>query len=144
MGEEEAMRLLYDYERLLDRALSQLPQQQVRRERFEIPKAQVSVIGNRTVIHNFMEIADTLRREPRHLMRFILKELATAGNLEGGLLVLQGRFSRATINRLIEIYTKNYVICPVCGAPDTRIVREKRLWFLVCEACGAKSSVRAF
>ncbi|MCD6263176.1 translation initiation factor IF-2, partial [Candidatus Bathyarchaeota archaeon] len=38
-------------------------------------------------------------------------------------------------------YTKRYVICPVCKRPDTRIVKEKRLAFLVCEACGARSSI---
>jgi translation initiation factor 2 subunit 2 len=37
---------------------------------------------------------------------------------------------------------EGYVICPVCKRPDTRIVKEKRLSFLVCNACGAKSSIK--
>jgi len=33
------------------------------------------------------------------------------------------------------------VICPVCNRPDTQIVRERRLGFLQCDACGARSSI---
>jgi translation initiation factor 2 subunit 2 len=34
------------------------------------------------------------------------------------------------------------VICPICKRPDTKIVKERRFHFLICEACGAKSSIR--
>mgnify|MGYP000182648757 CR=1 FL=1 len=133
-----------DYTSLLDRAMNQVPKHRVEQSRFKVPKAEVSIVGSRTIIHNFKELTNTLRREPRHLLRFILKQLATAGDIEGDLVILQGQFSRATINRLIDLYVRNYVICPVCKAPDTKIVKEKRMWFLICEACGAKSSIRPF
>ncbi|MEM3439613.1 MAG: hypothetical protein QXG32_01685 [Candidatus Bathyarchaeia archaeon] len=32
-------------------------------------------------------------------------------------------------------------MCPICKMPDTKLLKEKRLTFLICEACGAKSSV---
>ncbi|HEX7482192.1 MAG TPA: translation initiation factor IF-2, partial [Candidatus Bathyarchaeia archaeon] len=44
--------------------------------------------------------------------------------------------------RLLQRYLEGYVICPVCKRPDTKIVKEKRLSFLVCNACGAKSSIK--
>jgi translation initiation factor 2 subunit 2 len=44
--------------------------------------------------------------------------------------------------RLMQRYMENFVVCPVCKRPDTKIVREKRLSFLICEACGARSSVQ--
>jgi translation initiation factor 2 subunit 2 len=34
---------------------------------------------------------------------------------------------------------KDGVLCPVCGSPDTHLEKEKRMWFMVCEACGARS-----
>jgi translation initiation factor 2 subunit 2 len=37
---------------------------------------------------------------------------------------------------------EGFVTCPVCKRPDTKIVKEKRLSFLVCNACGAKSSIK--
>jgi len=55
--------------------------------------------------------------------------------------IFKGRFGEDTFRKLIERYVKEYVICPVCKRPDTVLVKEKRLMFLVCEACGAKSSV---
>ncbi len=136
------MREEFDYLPLLERALKQVPKHKVRSERFEIPRAMVTIIGSRTVIQNYREICDILRRSPRHVARFLLRELATAGNIEGDMLILQGRFQANTINRLIKVYTKSYVLCPICGSPDTRLVKERRLLFLICEACGAISSVR--
>lgn len=131
------------YKELLKRAQSQLPQEKDTRERFEIPRVRSSVIGMRTYIRNFKEIADTLNRDPRHLMKFFTNEMATAATLEGTRATFQGKFPHNTLERLVRIYTENFVICPVCKRPDTRIVKEKRLFFLVCEACGAKSSVKA-
>ncbi|MEM2123346.1 MAG: translation initiation factor IF-2 subunit beta, partial [Candidatus Bathyarchaeia archaeon] len=77
----------------------------------------------------------------RHLIKVMSKELATAGGLEDVRAVFQGRFSDITIKRLIDIYVKRYVICPICKGPDTNIVKEGRFNFLLCEACGARSSI---
>jgi translation initiation factor 2 subunit 2 len=43
---------------------------------------------------------------------------------------------------LFEIYVKDYLECPTCKSPDTKIEKENRISFLVCEACGAKSSLK--
>ncbi|MCL7389060.1 MAG: hypothetical protein LZ173_03885 [Thaumarchaeota archaeon] len=40
------------------------------------------------------------------------------------------------------MYVKEFVKCPICGGLDTKIIAEKRFRFLLCEVCGAKSSVR--
>ena len=132
-----------NYKELLERAKAQLPQEKGRGERFEIPKVRSSVIGMRTIIHNFKEIAEALNRNPRHLMKFLTNEMATAGTLEETRANFQGKFPYDTLGRLVRIYTDNFVKCPVCKRPDTKIVKERRLFFLVCEACGAKSSVKA-
>lgn len=131
-----------NYERLLKRAYSQLPKEIFERKRFEIPNVRSSTIGMRTLIHNFKEIADALNREPQHLLKFLSKEMATAGTLHGTRAIFQGKFRNDTFEHLIARYTENYVICPICKRPDTKIVKERRLYFLICEACGAKSSIR--
>jgi len=96
----------------------------------------------RTIIHNFKGIAETLNRPPQHLLKFLAKEMATAGVIDDERAIFQGKFENETLQHLVERYTKEYVICPICKRPDTKIVKEKRLWFLICEACGAKSSIR--
>ncbi|MCK4582287.1 translation initiation factor IF-2 subunit beta [Candidatus Bathyarchaeota archaeon] len=130
-----------DYRKMLDRAYEELPDQLETTARFQIPRAYVRQQGRRTFIMNFKEIADELRREPQHLMKFLLNETATRGDYDGTRARLQGRFSSDSIRNIIEIYTKKYVICPVCNRPDTHIVRERRLSFLQCDACGARSSI---
>lgn len=134
--------MAYDYETLLKRARSQLPEITSKRERLEIPKLNYSVIGMRTMIHNFKDIAEALNRDPQHLLKFLTSELATAATIQESKVIFQGKFPKETLERLIQRYMETFVVCPVCKRPDTRIAKEKRLSFLVCEACGAKSSVR--
>mgnify|MGYP000125262514 CR=1 FL=1 len=95
-----------------------------------------------TIITNFGHLAETLNRDPQHLARFIFKESGKPGVLEGERLTIQGKLSNEEIKRLLEIYMKEFVKCPVCGGVDTRIEAEKRFRFLQCDICGAKSSVR--
>src|SRR5207245_9977370 len=94
-----------------------------------------------TVVVYCAEVVDRMNPDPHHVWKYLAKEVATAGSYESGRGYFQGRFSRETINRLISVYSNRFVICPVCHRPDTRVVREGRLSFLVCEACGARSSI---
>lgn len=130
------------YKELLKRAQSQLPKEKGSGERFELPRVRSRVFGVRTIFHNFKEIADVLNRDPRHLIKHFANEMATAGSLKGTRATFQGRFLNSTFEHLLHTYVENYVVCPVCKRPDTKIVKEKRLFFLVCDACGAKSSIK--
>ncbi|MEM3565819.1 MAG: translation initiation factor IF-2 subunit beta [Candidatus Bathyarchaeia archaeon] len=132
----------YDYEALLKRARSQLPEVTSKRERLEIPSLHYTVVGMRTIVNNFKEVAETLNRDPQHILKFLTGELATAAIMQESRVIFQGKFPRETVERLLQRYMETFVTCPVCKRPDTKIVKEKRLSFLVCEACGAKSSVR--
>ena len=132
-----------DYKEMLERARAQLPPGVFERKRFELPKPRGSTIGMRTILHNYKEICDALNRNPRHMLKFLSKEMATAGTIDGTRAIFQGKFRRDTFERLIERYVDYFVLCPVCKRPDTKIVKDRRLSFLVCEACGARSSVRS-
>jgi translation initiation factor 2 subunit 2 len=132
----------YDYEELLKRARSQLPEVGVKSERLELPRLHYAKIGMRTVIYNFKELADALNRDPQHLLKFLTGEMATAATMQGSRVIFQGKFSEDTFDRLIQRYMESFLVCLVCKRPDTKIVKEKRLSFLVCQACGAKSSIK--
>ncbi len=131
-----------EYEKMLDEAYSHLPRGVFKHERFEVPRPDCTIFGSRTIFHNFKEICDALGRDPLHVLKFLSKEMATAGTMEGTRAVFQGKFESDTFERLVERYIERFVTCPVCGRPDTKIVKEKRLYFLVCEACGARSPVK--
>jgi translation initiation factor 2 subunit 2 len=68
--------------------------------------------------------------------------MATAGTVDGVRAIFQGKFRSDALDRLVQRYVEEFVVCPVCKRPDTKIVKERRFSFIVCEACGAKSSVR--
>ena len=82
-----------DYDKLLDRAIEQLPPEVFETKRFSVPKAYSVIQGNRTFIQNFREIADAMNRDPQHLLKFLLRELGTAGNLEVERAIMQGKFT---------------------------------------------------
>jgi translation initiation factor 2 subunit 2 len=130
-----------DYKKLLQLAVEKVPKNVSVRDRFEVPSLSVEIQKNKTIIKNFREICDVLRREPEHLSKYLSKNLATPAILEGGTLILQAVVSSEMIEKKIESYVKEFIYCKVCGKPDTKLVKEDRLLFMVCEACGAKSSV---
>jgi translation initiation factor 2 subunit 2 len=134
--------LNYNYDELLKRARSEVPEVTLKKERLEMPNLYVSMVGMRTTISNFKDVADTLDRDPQHILKFLTREMATAATYHDGRAIFQGKFPRDTFERLLQRYMEAFVTCPVCKRPDTKIIKEKRLSFIVCNACGAKSSVK--
>ena len=132
-----------DYEQLLDEAYGKVKKQEGNGERFEIPKVEGHFEGKKTILTNFFQIASFLRRNPEHFQKFMLRELAASGQREGDRLVLNMTVPSAKINQKIEQYVKEFVLCEQCGKPDTELVKEDRLSFIKCMACGAKHSVRS-
>jgi len=132
----------YDYDELLKRACSQMPEVSLKRERLELPRLYITTVGMRTIISNFNEVANVLNRDPQHILKFLTREMATAATFHDNRAVFQGKFKRDSFERLLQRYMESFVTCPVCKRPDTKIVKEKRLSFIVCNACGAKSSVK--
>jgi translation initiation factor 2 subunit 2 len=130
-----------DYEKLLDNAYKNVKQIAGKGERFEIPKIEGHFQGKKTILTNFIQIADHLRRPVEHFQKFLLKELAAAGQIQGDRLILNKKVSSSKINPKIEQYAKEYVICAECGKPDTEVVKEGRMNFLHCLACGAKHPI---
>lgn len=110
-------------------------------ERFEVPDIDTRKDGSKTIITNFGEIVDTLNRDEKHVSKYIQNELGTAGHIEGSELVLNGEFRRGNVQGRLENYLEEYVYCPECGRPDTKIVKEKGVEMLKCQACGARNAL---
>ncbi|MEM4282264.1 MAG: translation initiation factor IF-2 subunit beta [Candidatus Woesearchaeota archaeon] len=132
-----------DYEQLLKRAQRLMPSSVLERSRFEIPKVRGHIEGNKTVINNFLQIADVLRRDPEHILKFILRELATPGEIRKNVLVLGAKIAASRINEKIRQYADEFVFCHECGKPDTDLKKEVEFTYLVCSVCGAKRAVKS-
>ena len=132
-----------DYEKLLNKAYKEVKQIENNGERFEVPKIKGYFQGKKTILTNFFQIASFLRRKPEHIQKYLVKELATSAYKEGDRLVLNNKIPSLKINDKINQYIKEFIICRECGKPDTELMKEDRLVFVHCLACGAKHSVRS-
>lgn len=131
-----------NYEDMLNKVYSKLPKLSTTGERFTMPMVDVATIGSQTVIRNFGDVSAALRREPRHILKFLSKELAAPANLSAGRALFQARLPQRSIQAKLESYVKEFVICHECRRPDTRLDKMDRIMVMVCEACGAKSAVK--
>ncbi|MFX0073487.1 MAG: translation initiation factor IF-2 subunit beta [Candidatus Hermodarchaeota archaeon] len=133
---------LNDYEGLLEKAYEKIPDNVKQSSRFEVPKVKIRIESKNTFITNFNKLINILNRDARHFLGIFLKKAGTMGEIRGQQLFLKGIYKEQVLNRLIENYTKLYVLCDVCNKPDTEIERDGKKLFLKCAACGARREIR--
>jgi len=110
--------------------------------RFELPPVDVMWEGQRTYLRNFSDFPKILRRDSTKLLQYLSKEFAVPAERIGDSAMFVGRRDPDDFTRLLKIYVNDYIMCPTCKSPDTRTEKEKRISFLICEACGAKSTIK--
>jgi translation initiation factor 2 subunit 2 len=130
-----------DYDDLLEKGMDEAEENKSQGERFQVPDVDTRKQGSKTVITNFSDIVDTFGRDEKEFSKYIQNEVGTAGHIEGKELVLNGEFRRGTIQGKIQQYADEYVFCPECESPDTKIVKEKGVEMMKCQACGARSAL---
>ncbi len=132
-----------DYNAALDNVYKNLPESILKKERFELQEVKSIIQGNKTIISNFNSIVSQIRREPEHLLKFLLRELATPGNIDGPRLVLGRKISSRLIQQKVDEYVKIFVLCRDCKKPDTKLIKEDKILSIKCMACGAKHPIRS-
>ena len=110
--------------------------------RFELPPVDVMWEGQRTYLRNFSDFPKILRRDSAKLLQYLSKEFAVPAERIGDSAMFIGRRDPDDFTRLLKIYVNDYIMCPTCKSPDTRTEKDKRISFLICEACGAKSTIK--
>ena len=132
-----------NYEELLQKARTELPLETSSGERFEIPKVKGHIQGNKTIISNLAQIASSLSRPLELLVKYLEKQLATKGLVEGNFVIFNSKIPASKINTRIEQFTDQFVICKQCGKPETKLSKDTGVFFISCQACGAKYSLNA-
>lgn len=131
-----------DYDSLLKRGKAEQPDKARETSRFKVPAVKLQTQGKKTIIANFNEICDAINRDPGEVATYLLKEIGTAGSRVESRLVLSGSFKEDELNMAIKKYIESHVICKECHLPDTKIIKEDRKYFILCEACGTKYQLR--
>jgi len=132
-----------DYEHMLKRIQTKLGDtKKAPTARFELPVVDVMWEGQKTFLRNFSEFPKILRRDPDKVLQYLSKEFAVPAERLGDKAMFVGRRAPDDFTRLFQIYVKDYLECHTCKSPDTKILKENRISFLKCEACGAKSTLK--
>lgn len=135
----------FKYEELLDRALSKLAGRRGSDVIFEVPQPSVIIVGDKTIIQNFRQIANVLNRDEELLKKYFMKEFNVPGIInEAGQLELRGKFNPSAINQILNLFVQKYVKCSTCGSPHTKLTKKGKVFVLKCEACGAETTLPGF
>lgn len=110
--------------------------------RYKMPRVVVKLEGKtggqKTVIVNLADIAQSLKREPAYILKFISYELATQSKVDGSKHVVNGKHECQKIQDLVYDFIDAFVMCPACDNPETFYFDENGLG-MECLACGTKS-----
>jgi Translation initiation factor 2, beta subunit (eIF-2beta)/eIF-5 N-terminal domain len=130
-----------NYEELLEKGMEEVPDDAGSSERFELPVVDTRKEGSRTVITNFGEIADTLDRDEERFSKYLMDELGASGRVKSGEMIVNGEIRRGKIQARVKGFAEDFVFCPECDSPDTKIKKQKGVEILKCTACGARNSL---
>ncbi|MCL5239654.1 MAG: translation initiation factor IF-2 subunit beta [Candidatus Marsarchaeota archaeon] len=132
-----------NYEQLLDRAFAHLPDLSAEKSDFKIPEVDSIIQGSKTIIRNFGQIADVARRDEADIAKHLSRELAAPVSIGDQKLTVSAKVQAAALNDKVRKYFETYVVCKECHKPDTHIEGSERGYeTLVCEACGARYTVK--
>lgn len=139
----------YTYDELLDMVFGIMREKNPefasgKKKTFIMKPPQVQRAGSKkTAFTNFAEICRLLKREPKHVLQYLMAELGTTGSIDGNqCLIVKGRFQQKHFENVLRGYIKEYVTCHTCRSSDTELTKDiSRLFFIQCKACGSRCSV---
>ena len=132
-----------NYEKLLEKAEKELPEKTTTSERFKLDKIKGHIEGNKTILVNLRQVAKQLNRKLEHLLKYLLRELATPGKVVRDRVILGSKFPASLINKKVKKYLSEFVICSECGKPDTELIETEGVTYLKCLVCGVKKPVKS-
>merc|ERR1711879_68599 len=149
---DEANMATYGYGDLLDRVFDLMEENIVGKgakgfgKRIVCPPPQMVRIGTKkSGYQNFGITCESLNRQAKHVMQYILAETGTSGNLDGDAkqMILRGRFKPSHMENVLREYIKEYVQCATYKSANTILEKLDRLTFMICNDCSSRRTVMA-
>jgi translation initiation factor 2 subunit 2 len=131
-----------DYNEMLDRAYLLIPKEALNHERFVIPSCESMIQGKKTFVKNISSLIKDMRRDENHFMKFLMKETGLPVTKNGNQIIISGKVGAIQLNKIIENYFSQFILCSVCKKPDTKILTEGSSKIMKCEACGAVTPIK--
>lgn len=105
--------------------------------RYKMPKVTTTLqkkSGGTTIVNNTKAICDSLSRDATHISKFLSKELKSPVQFKNNVWVIRGDVKATVIQEYIQAYIRRYVLCGVCGNPETIMTNT-----LTCKSCGGET-----
>ena len=110
--------------------------------RYKRQRISVKWERRRTLLENLKRVADELGRPPELLLKWLGATLGAQTTVIKDKYYLQGTWSSAAVEEVIQKFTRLCVICSLCGSPDTVLYAYKSVVRVSCSACGYDPPVR--
>jgi translation initiation factor 2 subunit 2 len=128
------------YENLLQKLYDQINNKR-KVSTIKILLPQTLIIGTKkTVIENFKELCDSMKRTQEHVKTFIENELCVKTSInQYKQLTIFGKFYQRNILSIMRKYINNYVKCKSCLSLNTNFEKDKthQMMEMICSNCGA-------
>jgi len=98
--------------------------------------------GKKTLLKNAGPVCKTLKREILHMLKYFVKETGVPATNDDTKIILNGMVNSYKVNQIYNKYIDEFVLCKQCKKPETRIITEKGVLLLKCDACGAINPIR--
>lgn len=90
--------------------------------------------GGTTIIRNIQTVSKAIYRTASDLKSFYSKHLGLNASVKNDELYIPGRFAQETLQKALQHYINNYILCSKCKSPETHHNKNKTAY--TCSACG--------
>lgn len=131
----------YNYDDLLYR-LHLVKMAEDNYKKINLPAIKITKKNKISIFINFSNFVEKLKRTPEHISNYIREEtgMATSVNAQDQM-IIQGILNETKTETIMRNYIREYVSCRQCKCLDTNLIKENTITFILCNQCGAKTSL---
>ena len=133
----------YNTEELIDKFYNELELKTGKVVKLSVDRPVIKCLNKKTFLSNFRTICKQLKRDESSILKFFSEELRTIISIDqNGGMVIDKLFKQNGIEKVLNSYIKEYVICSECKFGDTIIKKENRITFIECQKCFSKKPIQ--
>ena len=91
---------------------------------FYIPEAKITKKPTRLDWINFFDFLKKINRSPQHFIKFLKHERKIDGDLVGTVLIIQGKYRKEDVSKIMVEYTNKFCLCPICKSYNTNLLKD--------------------